>query len=229
MKRRAVIGALTVGAFGLCVACNFIIAADFEGYQAGNPYSAGCALTEADAGTPCGECIATKCKSDLDVACTGGESKSWFFQMKSCAQRPSLNETSPGYGCDAYKSDAGALIKSPTTDDERKQNAAVCIRDQCMSGDGAKCRTCDIRYKGNPDVLLGPTACGKCVFSKCYEEIMSTCSAGTASAALAPCAALNIGDNKTRCAAAFKTSDAGYPAEKALHTCLQQCETDCLP
>lgn len=241
MKRRSLAVAFALASF--CAACNFIIAASFDGYELGNPSLNGpaCALVAADAGNECNECITTECKNEIASGCdpATNDKQQWFTQIASCAKQYQTSATNfdISWGCGSFLelSDASVVISNPSGADQLKNNAFLCVRDKCLNGENAgKCRQCVIAYKegDGTEHRIGDKkeSCATCIADNCSDVITRNCSN---TSVLKPCAYIGNLDNKAACAA-FIASDAGTPKADAaptknqeIHACVQQCASQC--
>lgn len=239
MKRFGPHAVMALVLVGLCAACNFIISANLGDYQVGNPNlsSAPCSLPPEEGGTTsCGDCIQKNCAEELAYSCdkNSGEEKTWFDDLQQCARQPYQREGVWGCSKMADLSDAAAKADPASTDDLKKNNAFVCVRDKCLKGlSPSECRQCRIVYTTSDTresfrLDQSAHACAKCLIEKCNDVITENCGAADT---LKNCAYLENPTNVAPCKAAV-AYDGGTPKEDAssfvkVRACANQCEQEC--
>lgn len=175
-----------------------------------------CSLRKQDYGgdqdaNACSTCIETSCKTDVEFACSRGQStkKPWFSKLKDCAQRPWIDGYEPDglgsgfYQCTEYR-DAAKPISDMGSDTEREITAHNCVTTSCLSGDLPACKQCEVSIQkssktNDPPARLQDDGCGKCLVEKCQPAIVKCCGTEPMSDFVRKCAFTADPANKATC------------------------------
>jgi hypothetical protein len=138
----------------------------------GAPCKPPCAVAvDAGAGTRCAACMNEKCAAQMIPVCEDRSSGSVFDKAQDCAEYPGVGPSD--YHCKPLRTvDGGAM--TGTAIETLEHNFLVCVRDQCMDGNIAPCKTCPLQPYLNK-YPLDASACGACILSQCEEPFMGCC------------------------------------------------------
>jgi hypothetical protein len=180
--------AIAVVACAFATACTAYVAGQLKGlddYPAdgavGNTASA-CSLIKDEDANACNDCITQSCADDVAYACNGGSYKTWFYQMRDCAESPALGtQASTNYRCDTYN-EPDAEANTANDDPGHERQALICIRDKCLGGGNrvpAPCRQCVVSTSApgssSQTVHLEDTPCGQCIANACKAQLARCC------------------------------------------------------